>query len=736
MNKKSLWIRLRLFSLLFVLFSFSGCEFFTFNGDIKESVYTNLQVTYSFYEIANPNTDHVDLTFQVGQMVPVTSFPQFTQEENLLIGWRFFKYSNVDYTIPPEGLYYGDRNMLTAITVGAAPLSFYAVWARKRYINFVTNCDAEFESIIVPDGYQIPNPYSYYNLTKEKHAFRGWYTDAECTQPFDIKTAVVTSDLTLYAKWVLQVTVTLDPNDGTGQPQSSTFDVGESFSLPDYLYDVPAGKGFVGWASTPDATTAEYLYEDTISSVDDDMTLYSVWTTNIANIVYYDNAGLNNTYTLTKYGVGARIRIGYYREFDVNTGKNYLRDFSNLWLVRGQSIKRYGPSSTSTINDSDTYYEYQRVELTGSMSLYAIWGLKTYGIEYMVTNPANQKRTQFYRIDVDWGTKLTPPEEVPYAAGYVFTGWYWYHNGYNTPYDFDMILNEDNIGNEYSWLQLEAHFEAGSSVQTVFYVGSNDTAVKDGTLENPYLSITDALNAINARGNNTPDYKIVIKDNIMTLRDNINISTFYGNSLTIKYKNTSWNADIYPKLDTTGNTISSPILSVGIPKTVTVENINFYDAESATDGGAVCAQAGSTVILKNCRFYDNHSDGNGGAIYIAPGASVSINNLSLSSNNNSTGNGGLIYNGGTLTLNGSIRNNSYYEKNGDIYLATGKYINVSAGFIESESSSMKITIPAADYVADTKILEIAASAPANTYQKFTMQNSSWYVDSNGRLQAY
>ncbi|MCR4949467.1 MAG: InlB B-repeat-containing protein [Treponema sp.] len=736
MNKKRLWIRIRLFSLLFLAFSFLGCEFFNFNGDIKESVFSNLQVVYSFYEIANPNTDHVDLTFQVGQMVPSTSFPQFTQEESLLVGWRFLKYTNVDVPIVPDGLYYGDRNMITAINVGAAPLSFYAVWAKKRYVNFVTNCDTQLESIIVPDGYSIPNPSAYYNLTKEKHAFRGWYTDAECTQPFNITENIVTSDLTLYAKWVLQVTLTLDPNDGTGKTVSDTFDVGESYQLPDYLYDVPAGKGFVGWAGTPDATTAEYLYSDTISSVDQDMTLYSVWSTNIATIVYHDNAGLNQTYTVNKYGVGARVGIGRYREYDVNTEKTYERYLRDLWHVNGQTINGFGATTTATMSDAGSYSTYTYIEITGSMDLYAIWGIKVYGIEFMMTNPATSGRAQFYRTDVNWGEKVTPPEEVPYAPGYVFTGWYWYKNGQELLFDFDMILNEENIGNEGSWLMLEARFTAGTSIQNTFYVGGNDNIVRNGTIDNPYTSITEALNAINAAANASIDYKIILKNDAVSYRDNVYISTFYGNSLTIKFIHDTWNMSIYPKLDSYGNTVTSPIITIGVPQRVSIEHLEFRNANSTLDGGAIRVLSGSNVVLKDCRFCSNSSDGNGGAIYIENGASVTIENIEYSYGNNCNEQGGFIYNGGNLVLTGKIRNDYFGTKNGDIYLASGKVVTVAAGFNADDSSNLYIGIASTDYVDGTQVLDIAAAAPAASYQRFRMTNSSWNIDSNGLISTY
>ena len=36
---------------------------------------------------------------------------------------------------------------------------------------------------------------------KEGYVFRGWYTDRDCTDSFDIETDTVTNSMTLYAGW-------------------------------------------------------------------------------------------------------------------------------------------------------------------------------------------------------------------------------------------------------------------------------------------------------------------------------------------------------------------------------------------------------------------------------------------------------------------------------------------------------------------------------------------------------
>ena len=53
---------------------------------------------------------------------------------------------------------------------------------------------------------------------KDGYAFKGWYTDAECTDAYDFETAV-TDDMTLYAKWE---EVQVQPEPGTPGEETST----------------------------------------------------------------------------------------------------------------------------------------------------------------------------------------------------------------------------------------------------------------------------------------------------------------------------------------------------------------------------------------------------------------------------------------------------------------------------------------------------------------------------------
>ena len=74
------------------------------------------------------------------------------------------------------------------VTVGYITVSFD--------LNITDNFKAKPEDIRI--GYNSTVPPTY--ASAEKHSFRGWYTDKECTKAWDYST-IVTKSMTLYAKW-------------------------------------------------------------------------------------------------------------------------------------------------------------------------------------------------------------------------------------------------------------------------------------------------------------------------------------------------------------------------------------------------------------------------------------------------------------------------------------------------------------------------------------------------------
>lgn len=105
-----------------------------------------------------------------------------------------YKYAGV-YTTPDfqEGskFYYGVKS--------DKDIDLYARWEPIRTITFQTNGGSEKAPIKVVNT---ETPYLGTNPYKSNLNFNGWYTDEECTNPYE--PAPISEDLTLYALWVEQ----------------------------------------------------------------------------------------------------------------------------------------------------------------------------------------------------------------------------------------------------------------------------------------------------------------------------------------------------------------------------------------------------------------------------------------------------------------------------------------------------------------------------------------------------
>ncbi len=78
-------------------------------------------------------------------------------------------------------------------------LTLYAKWEAIQYlILFETNGGSSIEPLTAASGTKLPKPL---DPTLEGFTFDGWYRDAECTQPWDFETELVSENMILYARW-------------------------------------------------------------------------------------------------------------------------------------------------------------------------------------------------------------------------------------------------------------------------------------------------------------------------------------------------------------------------------------------------------------------------------------------------------------------------------------------------------------------------------------------------------
>lgn len=120
--------------------------------------------------------------------------------------------------------------------------------------------------------------------------------------------------LTLYAIWGKTGTLTYDANGGTGAPSETTM-IAEEATFSFTISNVVPSKSdhvFLGWSSNSEATTAEYVAGDTLTTADAETTLYAVWkeTDCVAGNVCYMGNGADAGTSLTQLaGSNASITL-------------------------------------------------------------------------------------------------------------------------------------------------------------------------------------------------------------------------------------------------------------------------------------------------------------------------------------------------------------------------------------------------------------------------------------------
>jgi uncharacterized repeat protein (TIGR02543 family) len=126
-------------------------------------------------------------------------------------------------------------------------------------------------SITIPSGS---------GLTRIGYTFGGWNTNASGTGTNyneGVSYTVPTSNVTLYARWITNVTVTFNINSGTGTaPASQTVPAGSGITLPSGSEFSRTGYTFGGWNTNASGTGTNYSANSSYTPTGN-ITLYAKW---------------------------------------------------------------------------------------------------------------------------------------------------------------------------------------------------------------------------------------------------------------------------------------------------------------------------------------------------------------------------------------------------------------------------------------------------------------------------
>ena len=226
--------------------------------------------------------------------------------------------------------------------------------------------------------------------------------------------------------------------------------------------------------------------------------------------------------------------------------------------------------------------------------------------------------------------------------------------------------------NRYAYWYVTA--EGKLAEDNIIYVKSDALSGGNGTLNNPFITIQEAVNSAiekNENENGTTKYKILLQNNV-------------EDTPTGSYDNFSL--------------------------------ININPGNDKRDLTLEIASYGENSFTINA----NKSDGNSGRVmYIGQNANVTLRNVNIKGGNLANGNGGAIYCSGTLNLVNSTISESKAKNGGGIYIENGTF-TMNGGIIGNEISEYDDTKYSWEYAATStgsNYSNFASSAGGGIYAK-------------------
>ncbi|MCU6791576.1 InlB B-repeat-containing protein [Paenibacillus sp. WQ 127069] len=301
------------------------------------------------------------------------------------------------------GGWYKDAGLTTAFAFTTAitgNTTLYAKWTLNNYtVTFSSNGGTAVSSQTIGYNNTATTPTA---PTRTGYTFGGWYTDTGLTTPF-VFTTMITGNTTLYAKWVLNYTVTFSSNGGTAV-SSQTINQNSTATAP--ANPTKTGYTFGGWYSDVGLTTP-FVFTTAITG---NRTLYAKWTANSITVIFNSNGGTTVSNLPVSYNSTATAPAD-----PVKTGYTFGGWYADELLTT--------PFLFTAVITEDT-------------TLYAGWATNSYAVTFNSNGGSSVSS-----LAVSYNSIATAPAN-PTKAGHTFEGWYT-DAGLTTAFAFTTAITGD-----------------------------------------------------------------------------------------------------------------------------------------------------------------------------------------------------------------------------------------------------------------------------------------------------
>lgn len=458
--------------------------------------------------------------------------------------------------------------------------TLYAKWTPVYTVTFdlcghgdaVKVTDVKEDSLIAPA--KVPQP------TEEGYHFENWYRDSEYTQLWNFDKDIVTTDITLYAKWVPleadQFVITFNLS-GHGSNFFRYMKAGEKLMESDVTPPEETEYRFLGWYKDA-ACTDESKWNFDTDTVTGTATLYAKWE-EITYTVTFDLSGKGNNVIKSGIKPGALISKtdvpqpvadgfcfeNWYKDtaftqiwnFETETVQNDITLYARwtpLYTVTFKFGEGHGADVIKTVKEgsliektadlqpsADGYHfenwyrectgtdnkEYKGVWnfetdiVTENITLYAKWTKLEEG-QFIVTFNLSGHGADFFQY-VKGGDKIAKPKD-PADDGYLFLNWY-SDSDYESLWDFSKDKVAENMTLYAKWkntttLQISSvpsQPYTGKAIKPAISVYEGSAAADDDTADEP----VPAVSALKAGKDYTVKYFNNINTNSLLLEEGI-----------------------------------------------------------------------------------------------------------------------------------------------------------------------------------------------------------------------
>jgi len=393
---------------LYALWTYTGSVTVTFDGNGGQTAEGQTETTQN-------------LTGNVSASLSANSF---TREGYHFIGWaKEADASNKDYS---------DE---ASVTFSEPTVTLYAVWAANPKVTFNGNGGADSSgktSLTQSLPYGTSTALNVNTFKKANSTFIGWSTSSTSTYASykDGVSISRTSDITLYAVWKDDLTLTFHANGASGEDFTQTV----AYSLSDNAYKLTfpentftnSGYAFAGWGtySSSKSATANGGEEKTV--YDSTTDYYAIWASSSVTVNFDPNStygGSGDSFTQNLVFDSSLLKYtGTLPENSFTSEKgNFVGWYDSQKPYSRELIMEAGKNVKITLSNLSSYTDED-----GSITLYAIWNPKSYTVTYntlgngenildVVTNTAEYGEAMSYTV-------RTQAAESAYDY-YTFQGW-------------------------------------------------------------------------------------------------------------------------------------------------------------------------------------------------------------------------------------------------------------------------------------------------------------------------